>query len=108
MKLLRKIILFSLYLFITTKILAQDSLNNTNTVSFKVYVTDLGNYSVYTKKNNGIMFGTSGEFSQLGEQTIVLTGSGVPTSGGTFIFAPAIIGPAPRGGNYCGFPLRVQ
>jgi len=31
MKLLRKIILFSLYLFITTKILAQDSLNNTNT-----------------------------------------------------------------------------
>ena len=31
MKLLRKIILFSLYLFIATKILAQDSLNNTNT-----------------------------------------------------------------------------
>jgi len=31
MKLLRKIILFSLYLFFTTKIFAQDSLNNTNT-----------------------------------------------------------------------------
>jgi hypothetical protein len=83
-------------------------LNNTNTVSFKVYVTDVGNYSIYTKRNNGIMFGTSGEFSQLGEQTIVLTGSGVPTAGGTFIFSPAIIGPAPRGGNFCGFTLRVQ
>jgi len=31
MKLLRKIILFSLYLFFATKISAQDSLNNTNT-----------------------------------------------------------------------------
>lgn len=31
MKLLRKIILFSLYLFFATNISAQDSLNNTNT-----------------------------------------------------------------------------
>ena len=31
MKLLRKIILFGLYLFFTTRISAQDSLNNTNT-----------------------------------------------------------------------------
>ncbi len=83
-------------------------LNNTNTVSFKVYVTDVGNYSIYTKKNNGIMFGTSGEFSQTGEQTIVLTGSGVPTATGTFIFTPEIVGPSPRGGNFCYLTLRVQ
>ena len=83
-------------------------LNNTNTVSFKVYVTDVGKYSIYTKRINGIMFGTSGEFSQIGEQTIILTGSGVPSGAGTFVFSPAIVGPSPRGGNLCNFSLPVQ
>ncbi len=83
-------------------------LNNTNTLSFKVYVTDLGNYSIYTKRNDGIIFGTSGTFSQTGEQTVVLTGSGVPTSTGTFIFTPEIVGPSPRGGNFCDLTLLVQ
>ncbi|MGN6800494.1 MAG: hypothetical protein ACTHJN_01240, partial [Ginsengibacter sp.] len=50
------------------------SLNSRNTLSFKVYVTDLGNYSIYTRKNDGVIFGTSGTFSQLGEQTVVLNG----------------------------------
>jgi len=83
-------------------------LNNTNTVSFKVYVTDVGNYSIYTKKVNGIIFGTSGKFSQLGEQTIILNGSGTPSSSGIFTFSPEIVGPSPRGGNFCDLTLRVQ
>ena len=83
-------------------------LNNTNTISFKVYVTDTGNYSIYTKKINGIIFGTSDKFSQLGEQTVILNGSGTPSSSGIFIFSPEIVGPSPRGGNFCDLTLRVQ
>lgn len=84
------------------------ALDNSNTVSFKVYVTQVGNYSIYTERNDGIMFGASGQFSQLGEQTIVLTGSGVPASTGNFIFTPSIMGPALRGGKFCNFTLSVQ
>lgn len=83
-------------------------LNNTNTVSFSVFATVVGNYSIYTNKVNGIVFGTSGKFSELGEQTVVLTGSGVPSAAGTYSFSPAIIGPAPLGGNFCNFYVKVQ
>ena len=83
-------------------------LDNSNTVSFKVAVFTVGNYAVYTQKNNGIMFETAGTFSQLGEQTIVLTGSGIPDAAGIFTFSPAIVGPSPRGGNFCNFSLLVR
>ncbi len=83
-------------------------LNNTNTVSFSVYATVVGNYSIYTRKVNGMVFGTSGKFSVLGEQRVVLTGSGIPSAAGTYLFSPTIIGPAPLGGNFCGFNVKVQ
>lgn len=83
-------------------------LNSTNTLSFKVYVTDLGNYSIYTRRNDGVIFGASGTFSQLGEQTVVLNGTGTPASAGSFIFTPQIVGPSPRGGNICDITLHVQ
>jgi len=47
-------------------------------------------------------------FSVLGEQTVVLSGSGTPSAAGNYKFVPAIIGPAPLGGNYCGFNVNVQ
>ena len=83
-------------------------MNNSNTISFKVYATDVGNYTIYTKESNGIIFGTTGTFTQKGEQTVVLTGSGTPLSSGDFIFTPMIIGPSPRGGDFCHLSLHVQ
>jgi len=83
-------------------------LDNTNTVSFSVYATAVGNYSISTNKVNGMVFGTSGKFSVLGEQRMVLTGSGVPSATGTFLFRPFIIGPSPLGGNFCNFSVKVQ
>lgn len=83
-------------------------LNATNTLTFSVYATAVGNYSVYTDKVNGMVFGTSGKFSLLGEQRMVLTGSGMPSAPGTFIFRPFIIGPSPLGGNFCNFSVKVQ
>jgi hypothetical protein len=88
--------------------IAGTQLNNTNTVSFSVYVTYIGNYSIYTNKANGIMFKTSGKFSVLGQQTVILTGSGVPSASGTYVFTPAINGPAPLGGVYCNYSIQIQ
>lgn len=65
-----------------------------------------GSFTV--RKANGIVFGNSGIFSVLGEQKVVLYGSGTPSAAGNYKFVPAIIGPAPLGGNYCGFNVNVQ
>lgn len=83
-------------------------LNNTNTVSFDVFVTVVGNYSIFTMNANGMVFGASGKFSVLGEQTVILSGSGTPSEAGNYKFVPAIIGPAPLGGNYCFYNVNVQ
>ena len=84
------------------------SLNSGNTVSITAYITVAGTYSIYTTKVNGMVFGSSGTFPAIGYQTVVLSGSGTPTSSGTFLFLPNIIGPAPIGGSACGFNLVVQ
>jgi hypothetical protein len=83
-------------------------LNNTNTVSFTVGVIVVGNYSIYTNKINGIIFETSGKFSTLGEQTVVLMGRGVPSATGTYFFKPRINGPTPLGGDFCNYSVTVQ
>jgi len=55
-----------------------------------------------------MIFGISGTFSQIGEQTIIMNGSGTPITSGSFIFTPRIIGPSPKGGNFCNLTVRVQ
>lgn len=88
--------------------IAGTPLNNSNTVSITAYVTVPGNYSIYTTKVDGMVFGSSGTFATTGYQTVVLSGSGTPISSGTFTITPNIIGPAPIGGNACDFKIDVQ
>ena len=66
------------------------SLGNTNTVQLQVNVTTAGIYSLQTNTRAGILFSTSGSFSDTGIQTITLTGTGTPDSVGDFPFAPEI------------------
>jgi len=88
--------------------IAGTPLNNSNTVSITAYITVPGNYSIYTAKVDGMVFGSSGNFAATGYQTVVLAGSGTPLSSGTFTYTPTIIGPAPIGGNACDFRIDVQ
>jgi hypothetical protein len=84
------------------------SLSSINTVNITAYITVIGSYSIYTTKINGMVFGTSGTFTIIGRQTVVLSGSGTPLTSGIFTFSPNIIGPAPIGGSSCGFDINVQ
>lgn len=84
------------------------SLSSANTVDIGVYVTVPGNFNVSTDSLNGIIFKYSGTFTATGEQTVTLYGSGTPNTSGMYTFVPQIIGPAPLGGNACGFKITVQ
>lgn len=84
------------------------TLNATDNVTIGVYVTYAGNYSISTHNSNGIVFSSTGTFTTTGDQTVVLYASGKPLVPGNFSFAPHIIGPAPLGGNECGFDIDVQ
>lgn len=83
-------------------------LSGSNTVTITIYVRDLGNYCVSTDIANGISFSVTGAFTNTGEQSLVLAGTGTPTSSGTFTFTPQIVGPALIGGASCDFSVTVQ
>lgn len=57
-----------------------------NTLSVPVNVTYKGAYTISTNTVNGISFSASGVFSTTGAQTITLTASGTPISGGSFTY----------------------
>lgn len=82
-------------------------LGTTNTVTIKVFVTVLGNFTIATNTVNGMEFSHTGTFTTLGSQVVILTGSGTPTAAGTFSFTPQIVGPAPLGGQACAFNVQV-
>ena len=83
-------------------------LTTTNTMAVKVTVTALGNFSIRTNTINGITFSYTGAFITLGNQIVVLTGSGTPAASGTFRFVPQIIGPHPIGGETCTADVTVM
>jgi len=85
----------------------QSPLGTTNTVTIKVFVTVLGNFTIATNTVNGMEFSHTGTFTTLGSQVVILTGSGTPVAAGTFSFAPQIVGPAPLGGQTCAFNVQV-
>jgi hypothetical protein len=87
---------------------AGEALTNTNTMAVKIKVTKLGNYTISTNSVNGITFIHTGSFFTLGNQIVVLTGIGTPTSKGIFSFIPQIIGPHPIGGNTCTANVTVM
>jgi hypothetical protein len=67
-------------------------INATNTVVIKVSVTTPGTYTVSSNAVNGILFSGSGTFIANGQQSITLTGSGLPLKSGTFTFTPGTYG----------------
>jgi len=83
-------------------------LNSTNSLTMRVYVQTVGNFTVSTQTLDGMTFTHTGTFSATGIQYIVLNGSGSPQSSGTYTFTPQIVGPAPLGGQACDFDVTVQ
>ncbi len=83
-------------------------LSASNTYSLQVYVTVIGNFAIATNSLDGVIFTYAGTFSATGTQTVTLTGSGTPSSAGTFTFTPQIVGPAPLGGQVCDFSVTVS
>ena len=61
-------------------------LDSSNTMSVPVVVDYPGNYSISTNTVNGVTFSASGTFTQKGNQTVVLTASGIPAIGGRHRF----------------------
>ncbi|MCW3109076.1 MAG: hypothetical protein JWQ09_3582 [Segetibacter sp.] len=84
------------------------SLSSADTVNITAYVTIPGNFNISTDSLNGMIFKYSGNFTSTGRHTVTLTGTGSPKASGVFTFIPQIIGPAPIGGNECGFDIAVQ
>ena len=66
------------------------ALSAANTVTVEVNVTNTGGYTVSTNTVNGITFSTTGSFTTTGPQNIILTGTGTPTTTGTFTFNPQV------------------
>lgn len=76
-------------------------LNGTNTITIKVNVTTPGTYTVTTNTVNGFSFSGSNTFAAAGEQNMVLTASGTPTTEGLAPFTITV------GTTTCTFPVNV-
>lgn len=77
------------------------ALTSANTVVLNVNVTTAGSYNVTTTAVNGMTFSGSGVFPGTGPQTIMLTGTGTPTTVG-----PNTI-PVTAGSSTCSFTIDV-
>ena len=73
-------------------------LTASNTVTIPVNVTTAGTYSINSSVVNGVTFSGSGNLA-LGNQTIVLTGNGLPTNSGAVSFSITL------GTSNCSFPI---
>ena len=82
-------------------------LSNANTVSIRVYVTVVGNFTIATNTVNGMTFSFTGNFATTGATDVFLTGSGTPAIPGSFTFSPRIVGPHPLGGSGCAFVITI-
>lgn len=65
------------------------ALTASNTIILGVNVSVAGLYSVTTNNSNGVTFSASGIFSGTGAQTITLSSTNTPTTGGTFSYTPS-------------------
>ena len=77
-------------------------LTGSNMVVVNANVISPGNYIIQTDSQDGIRFYASGYFNQPGNQTVTLTGSGIPVLPGEFQFNLA------GNGSECTFPLTVE
>jgi hypothetical protein len=83
-------------------------LDRADSVTIKVHVTAVGNFTIATNAVNGIVFSYTGTFTTTGPQFVILKGTGTPVSPGTYTFTPEIVGPHPLGGQFCAFTIVVQ
>ena len=60
------------------------ALNATNSITLTVNVTAPGTYALAAASVNGIIFANTGVFTNIGVQTVTLTGTGTPTNAGNF------------------------
>jgi hypothetical protein len=74
---------------------------DTNTVTVQVNVTAIGSYIVNTNTVNGYSFSASGNFTNLGVQTITLKSLGTPVTTGTNSFLVT------AGSSTCSFAVTV-
>jgi hypothetical protein len=77
-------------------------LTGSNMVVVNANVISTGHYIIQTDSLDGIRFYASGNFNQLGNQTVTLTGSGIPALPGEFQFN--LVGYS----SECTFPLTVE
>jgi hypothetical protein len=77
------------------------ALTSTNTVSVQVNVTSIGTYTLTTNTIGGMTFSKSGIFAATGVQSVILNGSGIPTTAGANVFTPQI------GTSSCTFTVNV-
>jgi len=57
-----------------------------HSVTVRINVTKLGQYTITTTKLNGIQFSATGRFTSTGMQNVILHGSGKPVTKGIFTF----------------------
>ncbi len=84
------------------------ALSDSNTVSMRVFVSEVGNFTIATNTVNGMTFSYTGAFTTTGTQYIILKGSGTPVKIETTTFTPEIVGPHPLGGEFCSFDINVK
>jgi hypothetical protein len=68
------------------------ALSASNTVTVQVNVTTIGSYTISTATVGGMTFSKSGIFSATGLQTVILNGSGSPTTSGANLFTVGTAG----------------
>ncbi len=56
-------------------------LNNSNTYTLSLNITEIGTYQILVTTGNGYSFSKSGTFTQTGKQDVVLEGQGTPING---------------------------
>lgn len=57
-----------------------------NTIELQVWATGAGSYTIATNSGDGFKFSGMGTFTDTGRQTVILVGTGKPTTSGTFNF----------------------
>lgn len=77
------------------------ALSSSNQVLLNVSVATIGTYTITTNTVNGMTFSATGTFASAGSQTVTLTGSGTPVTGGIFNFT------ATAGISTCTFSITV-
>lgn len=78
------------------------SLDNSQTVTLFVHVISLGSYQITSDTLNGFFFSANGNFTRLGDQSVVLKATGRPQQATTNLFT------FQWGNSICQLPIQTQ